>query len=77
MAGASAALYGDWDATYSVLALANAHLGRLDDARAAAGRLLVLLPNATVSAYKDFLHFRHQERLALVQQGLRIAGLPE
>ena len=77
MAGASAALYGDWDATYSVLALANAHLGRLDDARAAARRLLELLPNATVSAYKDFLHFRHPERLVLVQQGLRIAGLPE
>ena len=60
-----------------MLALANAHLGRLDDARAAARRLLELLPKATVSAYKDFLHFRHPERLVLVQQGLRIAGLPE
>jgi len=77
VAGASAALYGDWDATQLVLSVANAHLGRLDDARAAARRLLTLLPNATVSAYKDLLHFRYPERLALVQEGLRIAGMPE
>jgi len=77
LASASAALYGDWDATHCVLAFANAHLGRQDDARAAARRLLALLPNATVSAYKDLLHFRHPERLALVQRGLRLAGIPE
>ena len=77
LAGASAALYGDWDATYCVLACANAHLGRIDDARAAAGRLLTLLPNATVSAYKDLLGFRDPARLALVQEGLRLAGIPE
>ena len=77
VASASAALYGDWDATYCVLAFVNAHLGRLDDARAAARRLLALLPNATVSAFKDFLHFRDPARLALVQEGLRIAGIPE
>jgi len=77
VASASAALYGDWDATYCVLAFVNAHLGRLDDARAAAGRLLALLPNATVSAYKDLLHFRYPERIALVQEGLRTAGIPE
>jgi tetratricopeptide (TPR) repeat protein len=77
LAGASAALYGDWDATYVLLAFANAQLGRLDDARAAARRLLVLLPNATVSSYKDLLCFRDPARLALVQQGLRIAGIPE
>jgi len=77
LASASAALYGDWDATHCVLAFANAHLGRLDDARAAARRLLALLPNATVSAYKDLLHFRHPERLALIQRGLRLAGIPE
>jgi len=77
LASASAALYGDWDATHCVLAFANAHLGRQDDARAAARRLLALLPNATVSAYKDLLHFRHPERLALIQRGLRLAGIPE
>ena len=77
LASASAALYGDWDATHCVLAFANAHLGRQDDARAAARRLLALLPNATVSAYRDLLHFRHLERLALIQRGLRLAGIPE
>jgi len=77
LASASAALYGDWDATQCVLAFANAHLGRLDDARSAARRLVALLPNATVSSYKDLLHFRQPARLALVQEGLRIAGIPE
>jgi adenylate cyclase len=77
LASSSAALYGNWDATYVLLAAANAHLGRLDDARAAAGRLVSLLPNATVSGYRSLLCMRDPARLALVQEGLRIAGIPE
>jgi adenylate cyclase len=77
LASSSAALYGNWDATYVLLAAANAHLGRLDDARAAAGRLVSLLPNATVSGYRNLLCMRDPARLALVQEGLRIAGIPE
>jgi TolB-like protein/class 3 adenylate cyclase/Flp pilus assembly protein TadD len=77
LAGASAALYGDWDATYGVLAFANAHLGRLDDARAAAAKLQSLLPGITVTKYKDLVRFRDPARLAVVQEGLRLAGLPE
>ena len=77
LAGASAALYGDWDATYGVLTFANAHLGRLDDARAAAAKLQALLPGITVTKYKDLVRFRDPSRLAVVQEGLRLAGLPE
>jgi tetratricopeptide (TPR) repeat protein len=77
LAGASAALYGDWDATYGVLAFANAHLGRLDDARAAAAKLQALLPGITVTKYKDLVRFRDPARLAAMQAGLRLAGLPE
>jgi Flp pilus assembly protein TadD len=77
LAGASAALYGDWDATYVLLAVANAHLGRLDDARAAATRLKEMLPGATVADYRDLLGFRDPARFALVQQGLRLAGIAE
>ena len=77
LAGTSAALYGDWDATYSVLVFANAHLGRLDEARAALAKLRQLLPGLTVSAYGELARFRDPARLAMVQQGLRLAGLPE
>jgi len=77
LAGASAALYGDWDATYGVLTFANAYLGRLDEARAAAAKLRALLPNATVSTYGEMVGFRDPARLAIAQEGLRIAGLPE
>ena len=77
LASTSAALYGDWDATYSVLVFANAQLGRLDEARAALARLLQLLPGLTVSAYGELARFRDPARLAMVQRGLRLAGLPE
>jgi adenylate cyclase len=77
LASTSAALYGDWDATYGVLAFASAQLGRLDDARAALAKLLQLLPGLTVSAYGELARFRDPARLAMVQQGLRLAGLPE
>jgi TolB-like protein/Flp pilus assembly protein TadD len=77
LAGASAALYGDWDATYGVLVFAHAHLGRLDEARAAAAKLQALLPGITVTKYKDLVRFRDPARLAVVQAGLRLAGLPE
>jgi len=74
---ASVALYGDWDATYSVLVFANAKLGRLDAARAALSRLLGFLPGLTVSSYGELAKFRDPARLALVQEGLRLAGLAE
>jgi len=60
-----------------VLAFVNAHLGRLDEARAAAAKLRTLLPNMTVSRYGELMRFRDPARLAIAQEGLRAAGFPE
>ncbi len=77
LAAKSAALYGDWDATYCVLCIALAHAGRIDEARAAAARLVALLPGATISSWASKLPLRDPEHVALVKEGLRIAELPE
>lgn len=77
LAGASAALYGDWDATYVVLVFANALLGRLDEAKAALAKLHELLPGLTASRYGELVRFRDPARLALVVEGLRLAGMQE
>jgi adenylate cyclase len=77
LAAKSAALYGDWDATYCVLAVALAHAGRIDEARAAAAKLVSLLPGATISGWANKLPLSDPARVAIVKEGLRIAGLPE
>lgn len=77
LASASAALYGDWDPTYSVLTFANAALGRLGVAKAALEKLLRLSPGLTLSRYADLARFRDPARLAQVLSGLRAAGLPD
>lgn len=77
LASASAALYDAWDATYSVLAFANAGLGRLEAARAALEKLLRLSPGLTVSGFAELARFRDPARLAKVLDGLRIAGMPD
>ena len=77
LASASVALYEDWDATYGVLVAANALLGRLEAAAAGLAKFLQLLPGLTVSEYGRLARFRDPARLALIQKGLRLAGLPE
>jgi len=73
----SAALYGEWDATFIVLAAALAYAGRIDEARRAVGRLKALLPGASISVVRDMVPVRDAKRLALWLEGLRMAGLPE
>ena len=77
LAGASAALYGDWDATYPVLVFANAKLGRMDEMKAALANLQRLAPGLTLSRYSEFARFRDPARLAPIVEALRLAGLPE
>jgi len=77
LAGASAALYGDWDATYPVLVFANVQLGRMDEARAALANLRRLAPGLTASRYGELARFRDPARLAPILEALRLAGLPE
>jgi TolB-like protein/class 3 adenylate cyclase/Flp pilus assembly protein TadD len=73
----SVALYGDWDATCCVLVFINARLGHLEAAKATLEKLLRLIPGMTVSASGELMRFRDAGRLALVQDGLRLAGMPE
>ena len=73
----SAAIYPSWDATYWVLAPANAALGRIDAAREAVGRLLSLSPGVTIAQFVRVTPFADPGRLALLQEGLLKAGLPE
>jgi len=58
--------------------VANAHLGRLDEARAALAQLLAIDPRLTITRYRAFLGLcAAPEFLDLVVTGLRLAGLPE
>jgi adenylate cyclase len=56
---------------------ANAHLGRLDEARAELGRLLAIDPKLTIAGLREFARFATPEVLELYVTGLRLAGLPE
>lgn len=76
LASASAALYEHWDATHFVLATANAHLGRLEQARDSIARLQRLQPQASISGYLIPLPFRDPARQAILREGLQMAGLP-
>ena len=57
--------------------VANAHLGRLDEARAELSRVLVIDPKLTVAGFRDLAHYLAPEVLELYVTGLRLAGLPE
>jgi tetratricopeptide (TPR) repeat protein len=56
--------------------VANAHLGRFDEARAELGRMLAADPKLTISGFRE-AHFLAPEGLELYVAGLRLAGLPE
>jgi len=58
--------------------VANAHLGRLDEARTDVNRMLVLDPGLTITRYRALsAHYMALEILDLYVVGLRLAGLPE
>jgi len=58
-------------------AVALAHLGRLDEARAELSRMLAIYPEQTIAGFREFARFSPPEVLELVVTGLRLAGLPE
>ena len=60
-----------------VKAVANAHLGHLDESRAELGRLLAIDPKLTIAGFREHLHFAAPEVVELFVTGLRLAGLPE
>ena len=56
---------------------ANAHLGRLDEARVELSRMLAINPKLTIAGYREYAHYMAPEVLELYVAGLRLAGLPE
>ena len=56
---------------------ANAHLGRLDEARGELSRVLAADPKLTIAGFRAYAQFYAPEVLELYVTGLRLAGLPE
>jgi adenylate cyclase len=56
---------------------ANAHLGRLDEARAELSSVLAIDPKLTIAGFRANNHFMAPELLELYVAGLHLAGLPE
>ncbi|MCA1441813.1 tetratricopeptide repeat protein [Ensifer sp. IC4062] len=63
--------------THRALAAALAHAGRIQEARHIIHRLVLLVPDLTVSRFAEQSLFKHSGRLDIVLSGLREAGLPE
>jgi hypothetical protein len=59
------------------MASALAHLERMDEAAAAVTRLLELAPGLTVSGLRERWPLRNKDKLEMILDGLRRAGLPE
>jgi len=60
-----------------IKAVALAHLGHLDEARAELARVLAIDPKLTIAGFREYAHFAAPEILELLVTGLRLAGLPE
>jgi adenylate cyclase len=60
-----------------VLSASKALAGQLEEARSAVARLIQLNPSLRVSHIKKLLPIRRPDDLARLEEGLRLAGLPE
>jgi TolB-like protein len=67
----------NFDATLWMLIAANAHLGRMEEARRFINRLRRLTPEVTVAKIRWGQPDRDPSRTAALLDGLRLAGLPE
>jgi len=76
---AERALHDQPRAAHAVRAkvVANAHLGRLDEARAALSQLLVMHPGLTIAGWKSTTPGISPEFIEIYETGLRLAGLPD
>ncbi|MCY1267973.1 phosphate regulon transcriptional regulatory protein PhoB [compost metagenome] len=61
----------------ALLAASHAHSGRMDKAKLTMQRLQALDPSLRISRLRDWLPIQRAEDLALLAEGLRLAGLPE
>ncbi len=77
IAARSAALRADFSPAFGFLACACGYLGRTDEAKAAISKLISFVPGATISLIRETLPVKEQNRLEILLDGLRKAGLPE
>lgn len=63
--------------THWMAIAANAHLGRMDEARRLLAAYLMLEPSVTIRSIHDGQPNRYPERTAATEAGLRLAGLAE
>jgi tetratricopeptide (TPR) repeat protein len=74
-ASQAAALNPSWDATLLVLGLALAYCGRLEEAGNAFERARQLLGGASLEWFVTMLPIRDRERMAVIEEGIRLAGI--
>jgi TolB-like protein/Tfp pilus assembly protein PilF len=67
----------NFDPTIWVLIAANAHLGRMAEARHYCALLRELAPGVTISRIAEAQPAKDPTRIAAIVEGLRLAGLPE
>ena len=77
LAARARALNTNFDATLWMLTAANAHLGRMDEARHFLAALLELAPGVTIARIRAGQPAKDPGRIEPILQGLRLAGLPE
>ena len=75
-AGRSRAVNTIFDCTYWMLVAANAHLGRMDEARRHLAELRRLAPEVTVASIRAGQCAKDPGRIEPILDGLRLAGLP-
>ena len=66
----------NYDATYWMLTAANAHLGRMDNARHYVGQLQRLSPGVTIERIRSGQPAKDPARIGAILEGLDLAGLP-
>ena len=76
-AARSLTLRPNYHCAYWMLIAANAHLGRMDEARKYLARFQTLAPGVTVARIWSGQPQMDPNRCAAILQGLRLAGLPE
>ena len=76
-AGRSLAENPRFDPTHWILIAANAHLGRLDEAKRALAVLLATVPGTTVARVARGQHTKDPHRTEVLIEGLRLAEMPE
>jgi adenylate cyclase len=71
------AINPNWDPPYHTLIAANAHLGRLEQAKRALAALQARDPAFSLAQHINYIHSKDPRRADILKDGLRLAGMPE